>query len=66
MWRKKVTEILKRKKPIKILDIATGTGDFALEALKLNPTEVIGLDISEGMLSVGKDKMKQKGVECTC
>jgi demethylmenaquinone methyltransferase/2-methoxy-6-polyprenyl-1,4-benzoquinol methylase len=45
------------------LDIATGTGDFALEALKINPQNVIGVDISEGMLKVGMEKMKAKQVD---
>lgn len=45
------------------MDIATGTGDFAIAALKLNPDEVIGVDISQGMLDVGIEKMKKKGVD---
>lgn len=48
--------------PKKILDIATGTADFAIEALKLNPDEIIGIDISEGMLNVGKEKIKKKAL----
>ena len=47
--------------PKQILDIATGTGDFAIESLKLNPEKVIGIDISEGMLNVGREKMKKRG-----
>ena len=47
--------------PKQILDIATGTGDFAIESLKLNPEKVIGVDISEGMLNVGREKMKKRG-----
>ena len=50
------------KEPKKILDIATGTGDFAIAALKLNPTEIVGLDISSGMLEVGKKKMLHKKI----
>ncbi len=46
-----------------MLDVATGTGDFAIEALKLNPTKVYGIDISSGMLEVGKEKMKKKGFD---
>ena len=46
-----------------ILDIATGTGDFAIEALVLNPDKIIGVDISEGMLSEGIQKMKKRGLE---
>jgi len=62
LWRKKAIKKLKKDQPKLILDIATGTGDFALEALSLNPDKIIGVDISEGMLAVGKEKMKKKGV----
>ncbi len=64
-WRKKAVKILKPLQPKNILDIATGTGDFALEALSLKPEKIIGLDISQGMLDVGKEKMKKRGVEKT-
>lgn len=63
LWRKKAIRLLKDAQPKVILDVATGTGDFALEALKLNPTKIIGVDISEGMLAVAKEKMIAKGVE---
>ena len=63
LWRKKAIKKLRDLQPKKILDIATGTGDFAIAALKLNPTEVIGVDISQGMLDVGIEKMKRKGVD---
>lgn len=62
-WRKKAIKLLKPSQPKQILDIATGTGDFAIEALKLNPTKIIGVDISEGMLGVGREKMKKKGFD---
>ena len=62
IWRRKAINKLRTIEPRKILDIATGTGDFALAALKLNPQEVIGVDISQGMLDVGIEKMKKKGV----
>lgn len=62
LWRKKAVRMLAPHQPKKILDIATGTADFAIEALKLNPEEIIGIDISEGMLNVGKEKIKKKGV----
>jgi demethylmenaquinone methyltransferase/2-methoxy-6-polyprenyl-1,4-benzoquinol methylase len=55
LWRKRAVRELKSLKPKRILDIATGTGDFALEALKINPQNVIGVDISEGMLKVGME-----------
>lgn len=60
LWRKRAVRMLKSIHPKKVLDIATGTGDFALESLKLEPTEVIGLDISEGMLSKGREKMVKR------
>ncbi len=63
LWRKKAIKLLKPYQPKVMLDIATGTGDFALEALALNPEKVIGIDISEGMLAVGKEKMKQRKVD---
>ncbi len=58
-WRKKCVNILKSKQPKVILDVATGTGDFAIECSKLNPTKVIGVDISEGMMSFGREKLKK-------
>ena len=63
IWRKKAIKLLEETQPKEILDIATGTGDFALAALKLKPTKVTGIDISEGMLSVGKEKIKRKGLQ---
>lgn len=62
-WRKKAVKLLKEDKPKLILDIATGTGDFAIEALALNPDKIIGVDISEGMLNEGKKKMKKKKLD---
>lgn len=62
-WRKKAIRLLRPFAPKKILDIATGTGDFALEALALKPEKIIGVDISEGMLAVGREKMKKRGVD---
>jgi len=63
IWRKKAIKLLKKDQPKLILDIATGTGDFAIEALALNPDKVIGVDISEGMLAEGKKKLKKKKLE---
>lgn len=63
-WRKKAISMLRAEKPQLILDIATGTGDLAVEAVKqLKPEKVIGVDISEGMLAVGREKMKKLGLE---
>lgn len=61
-WRKKAIKRLQDLQPRHILDIATGTGDFAIESLKLGPEKVIGVDISEGMLNVGREKMKKRGL----
>lgn len=63
LWRKKAIRMLKESQPKTMLDIATGTGDFAIEAMKLNPSSITGVDISEGMLAVGKQKIKNKGLE---
>ncbi len=63
LWRKKAVKMLRSVNPTRILDIATGTGDFALESLVLKPTQIVGLDISSGMLDHGRVKMKKKGVD---
>ncbi len=63
VWRKKAIRQLKKDQPKLILDIATGTGDFAIEALSLNPDKVIGVDISEGMLAEGKKKIQQRKLD---
>lgn len=62
-WRKKAIKMLAEHKPKRILDVATGTADFAIATLKINPEEVIGLDISEGMLEVGRKKLADKGIK---
>ena len=56
-WRKKVVEIVSKNNPKQILDIATGTGDLALMMASLKPNRIVGLDISAGMLNVGKRKI---------
>jgi len=56
-WRKKVVEIVGKNNPKQILDIATGTGDLVLMMAALNPDRIVGLDISAGMLEVGKRKI---------
>ncbi len=63
IWRRKAVSKLKEIEPKKLLDIATGTGDFAIALLKLKPTEVIGIDISAGMLEVGRKKMIDKKLD---
>jgi demethylmenaquinone methyltransferase/2-methoxy-6-polyprenyl-1,4-benzoquinol methylase len=62
-WRRKAVKMIASVNPKKILDIATGTGDFAIASLKLKPTEIIGVDISNGMLDMGREKMKKKGYD---
>lgn len=63
-WRKKAIRLLFPFHPQKILDIATGTGDFAILAAKtLNPQKLIGADISEGMMNVGREKVKMLGLQ---
>ncbi len=64
-WRKKVVEILKKEKPQSILDIATGTGDLAIALVKTGAKKIVGLDISPGMLAVGKDKVTDKKLNST-
>lgn len=59
-WRKRAVKIMGQNKPALILDIATGTGDLAIEALQLNPRKIIGVDISEGMLAIGQEKIKKR------
>ncbi|MEX2593689.1 MAG: bifunctional demethylmenaquinone methyltransferase/2-methoxy-6-polyprenyl-1,4-benzoquinol methylase UbiE [Anditalea sp.] len=63
IWRKKAIKMLQKDQPKLILDIATGTGDFAIEALALKPDKVIGVDISEGMLQEGKKKMVKRKLD---
>jgi demethylmenaquinone methyltransferase/2-methoxy-6-polyprenyl-1,4-benzoquinol methylase len=64
LWRKKAIRQLKAQQPKSILDVATGTGDFAFEAIKiLKPTQVTGVDISAGMLEVAKRKIKERKLD---
>ncbi|MFT4577071.1 MAG: demethylmenaquinone methyltransferase/2-methoxy-6-polyprenyl-1,4-benzoquinol methylase [Polaribacter sp.] len=56
-WRKRVVTIIGKNNPKQILDIATGTGDLAIMMASLKPDKIIGLDISAGMLEVGKQKI---------
>ncbi len=59
-WRKRVVNLLKAQKPQRILDIATGTGDLAIQLVETGAKEIIGLDISQGMLEIGKKKVAEK------
>ena len=64
-WRKRVVQILKKKQPNSILDIATGTGDLAINLMQTGATRIIGLDISPGMLAVGKEKVANRKLNKT-
>jgi len=64
-WRKRVVAILKKKKPSYLLDIATGTGDLAINLVQTGARKIVGLDISPGMLEVGKKKILEKHLEQT-
>lgn len=61
-WRKRVVAILKVKKPETIVDIATGTGDLAISMVPTGAKNIVGLDISQGMLEEGKKKVNDKGL----
>ncbi|RMG77069.1 MAG: bifunctional demethylmenaquinone methyltransferase/2-methoxy-6-polyprenyl-1,4-benzoquinol methylase UbiE [Bacteroidetes bacterium] len=63
LWRKKAVKKLKPFHPEIILDVATGTGDFAIEAAKLHPKKIIGIDISEKMLQIGEEKLRKNNLE---
>jgi demethylmenaquinone methyltransferase / 2-methoxy-6-polyprenyl-1,4-benzoquinol methylase len=62
-WRKKVLQLVADKNPNTILDIATGTGDLAILMTNTSSEEIIGLDISAGMLEIGKQKIKEKKLD---
>src|SRR6202012_3786258 len=63
IWRKKAINELKKDQPKIILDVATGNGDFAFEALSiLKPEKIIGVDISKGMLDIAQQKINKRGL----
>ena len=63
-WRRKAIRQLEPHKPQALLDIATGTGDFAILAAEmLRPARLVGADISEGMMEVGRQKVREKGLD---
>src|SRR5690606_13385423 len=65
LWRKAAVKILKKRKPETVLDIATGTADFAIEDVKSGANKVVGVDISEEMLAHGRVKIKSKKLDST-
>jgi demethylmenaquinone methyltransferase/2-methoxy-6-polyprenyl-1,4-benzoquinol methylase len=62
LWRNKAIDRLASQRPQRILDVATGTGDFALAAARLQPREIIGIDLSEEMLHIGREKVERRGL----
>ena len=62
-WRNKVVKLIAEKQPENILDIATGTGDLAISLTSTSAKEIIGLDISDGMLEVGRQKISSKKLD---
>lgn len=63
-WRRTAVDALGKHQPQQILDIATGTGDFALLlAKRIKPQHIVGADISEGMMAVGREKVKEEGLQ---
>ena len=63
LWRKKAIRLLKKNAPKSVLDLATGTADFAIAARKLKPLRIVGADISKGMVDIGKVKVKKKNLQ---
>jgi demethylmenaquinone methyltransferase/2-methoxy-6-polyprenyl-1,4-benzoquinol methylase len=63
IWRRRAIRIISRhyRNP-EILDVATGTGDLAIAAMKINPVKITGLDISQNMLDIGREKIRKKGL----
>ncbi|WP_373056610.1 bifunctional demethylmenaquinone methyltransferase/2-methoxy-6-polyprenyl-1,4-benzoquinol methylase UbiE [Zunongwangia sp. H14] len=62
-WRRKVVALVENNNPETILDIATGTGDLAIKMTNTGANKIVGLDLSEGMLSVGRKKIAKKNLQ---
>ena len=63
IWRKKLVKLLRKPNPREILDVATGTGDLAIAISKIGPRKITGIDISEQMLEVGRQKLVKAGLD---
>ncbi len=63
IWRRRAIKMLKPYEPEIILDVATGTADLAISAVRLNPEKVVGVDISEGMLKIAKQKVQKRNLD---
>lgn len=64
-WRRQAIRHLESIQPKRILDVATGTADFAIATLRLHPDKVVGVDIADEMLALGKEKVLKRGLEAT-
>ena len=62
-WRKRMVNVLRKHKPVQILDIATGTADVALAMESLKPQYITGLDLSEKMLEKGREKVAKRNLQ---
>ncbi len=62
LWRKKLVKLLRKQNPKHILDVATGTGDLAIATTSVKNTKIVGVDIAEDMLAVGRKKIQRKGL----
>jgi demethylmenaquinone methyltransferase/2-methoxy-6-polyprenyl-1,4-benzoquinol methylase len=63
IWRRKLVRILSSHNPSSVLDVATGTGDLAIQISSIKPKKIIGIDISEKMLEIGRQKLIEKGLD---
>lgn len=61
-WRKKLVNLMGKDNPRRILDMATGTADLAIAAVRLNPENITGTDIAEEMLAIGQEKINNLGL----
>jgi demethylmenaquinone methyltransferase/2-methoxy-6-polyprenyl-1,4-benzoquinol methylase len=61
-WRRKLVSMLRARKPLAVLDVATGTGDLAIAIAAVHPQKIVGVDISEKMLDFGRQKIIDKGL----
>ena len=62
-WRRKLVKLMGEDKPKRILDLATGTGDLAIAAVKINPENITGTDIAGEMLAIGREKVNKLGLQ---
>jgi len=62
-WRRKAIDELRELRPRRILDVATGTADFAIAALRVEPDQIVGVDIADEMLKIGRNKISSRGLE---